>query len=140
MLLQGEICLPMHNNYILTISSPCYEGLNNNVPTPLLELSISKWKADTADFVNHTVLKDYIQDTAAAHDIPSLTHFNTRVETVTQDAGYWHVQTSTLGKTDSGKSEKIIKNWVSSPTPHDAAILTMVGIQVFSCCHGPLPC
>ncbi len=43
---------------------PCYEGLSNNVSTRLMKLKINSWPVDTADFVNHRVLNEYIQDTS----------------------------------------------------------------------------
>lgn len=92
--------------------SPCYEGLKNNVPTPLLEMTINNWKPGTEDTVSHDVLKDYIQDTAAKHDINSLTLYNTRVGEVVREGRLWRVGTSTLDVTASGKVTKINRQWV----------------------------
>lgn len=120
--------------------SPCYKGLKNNVPTPLLEMSINNWRPDTQDYVNHSILKDYIQDTAAAYDINSLTWFNTRVEHVENDAGYWHVQTSTLSKTASGKLTKILKTWVCPCCSIVGMFLTIAEIRLPGSCYRPLSC
>jgi cation diffusion facilitator CzcD-associated flavoprotein CzcO len=96
----------------MNCSSPCYEGLKNNVPTPLLEMTINSWKPGTEDIVEHDVLKQYIQDTVTKHDVESFTAYNTRVEQVVQEADGWQVQTSTLDVTASGKTKKVTKVWV----------------------------
>ncbi|KAL2838975.1 hypothetical protein BJY01DRAFT_237268 [Aspergillus pseudoustus] len=61
---------------------PCYEGLKNNVPTELLELSINQWKPNTPPFTTHDKILEYLQDTAIQTGINSRISYNTRVDTV----------------------------------------------------------
>lgn len=76
-------------------------------------MTINNWKLGTEDIVRHEVLKDYIQDTVAKHDIDSVTVYNTRVEQVSQDGDRWRVQANTLGVSKSGTFSKVAKTWVS---------------------------
>ncbi|KAF3038594.1 hypothetical protein E8E11_004474 [Didymella keratinophila] len=81
---------------------PCYIGLKNNVATRLLETTLNKFPSGTDDFVSHSVLKDYIQDTAAKTAVDAVTQYNTDVRNVTKVGSNWTVQTSTLKLHDNG--------------------------------------
>lgn len=70
--------------------------------TPLLETTLNKFPHGTDDFVSHSVLKDYIQDTAVRTEVDALTKFNTDVQKVVKTGDKWTVQTRTLHTHDSG--------------------------------------
>ena len=90
---------------------PCYQGLSNNVSTRLMKLKINSWPTDTADFVNHRVLNEYIQDTSRKTGVHSATQYNTRVEKVSKSGKLWRVQTSTLVK-NQGAFDRIERDLV----------------------------
>ncbi|MCJ1288981.1 hypothetical protein MMC34_000512 [Xylographa carneopallida] len=87
--------------------SPCYAGLKNNVPTPLLAVKGQPWRKGTPDFVNHHVLKEYIQEIALKSAAESEYLFNTRVERVWKEASQWSIQCTTLKHRASGELKKI---------------------------------
>ena len=91
---------------------PCYEGLSNNVSTRLMKLRINSWPDGTADFVNHRVLNEYIQDTSHKLGVHSRTVYDTRVEKVVKRGQAWKVQTTTLIK-DQSASYRAERDWVS---------------------------
>ncbi|EFX02193.1 FAD dependent oxidoreductase [Grosmannia clavigera kw1407] len=78
---------------------PCYDGLKNNVPIELLEVSLNKWKPNTQSFSTHDVLSDYIQDTAAKTGVTERTMFDTKVVSIKKDRDVWQVTTSTWDHT-----------------------------------------
>ncbi|MCJ1401790.1 hypothetical protein MMC11_005007 [Xylographa trunciseda] len=82
--------------------SPCYAGLKNNVPTPLLAIKGQPWKEGTPDFVDHCVLKEYIQNIASKSAAESEYLFNTRVERIWKDGQQWNFLSTTLGHRASG--------------------------------------
>ena len=90
---------------------PCYEGLSNNVSTRLMKLKINSWPSGSADFVNHRVLNDYIQDTASKSGVHSKTRYNTRVEKIFKSGPVWNVQTSSL-TASRGASRRVERDWV----------------------------
>ncbi|KAH8799751.1 FAD dependent oxidoreductase [Xylogone sp. PMI_703] len=75
---------------------PCYEGLHNNVPTGLMELTLNSWKPGTEQISRHNVLAEYIQDTSSKAGVDDITLFNTRVDLVEKTGNKWHVRSSTL--------------------------------------------
>ena len=93
---------------------PCYEGLSNNVSTRLMKLRINPWPDGTADFVNHRVLNEYIQDTSHKSGVHSRTIYDTRVEKVSKrgHGQAWKVQTTTLIK-DQSDFHRAARDWVS---------------------------
>ncbi|KAF6232137.1 hypothetical protein HO173_009731 [Letharia columbiana] len=89
---------------------PCYEGLTNNVSTRLMKLKINSWPPGTADFVNHRVLNEYIQDTSYKTGVHLTTKYNTRVEKVFKSGQDWKMQTSTLTR-DQGALHRVERDW-----------------------------
>jgi cation diffusion facilitator CzcD-associated flavoprotein CzcO len=76
-----------------------------------MELKINSWKTNTPPNVNHRIIKDYIQDTAAKYNIPDYTLYNTRVDRASKIQNIWQVQTTTLtGRGSEAKKES--KHWV----------------------------
>jgi cation diffusion facilitator CzcD-associated flavoprotein CzcO len=105
---------------------PCYIGLKNNVATRLLETTLNKFPPGTEDFVSHSVLKDYIQDTAAKTAVDALTQYNTDVRNVTKVGSKWAVQTSTLKSHDNGTVTFETSTSVRIASPHMLLILTLI--------------
>lgn len=66
-----------------------------------MKLKINSWPDGTADYVNHRVLNQYIQDTSYKSGVHSRTLYDTRVEKVFKSGESWKVQTSTLIKHQS---------------------------------------
>ena len=86
-------------------------GLSNNVSTRLMKLKLNSWPAGTADFVNHRVLNEYIQDTSRRTGVHSSTQYNTRVEKVSKCDKSWEVHTCTLTK-DQDTWYRADRDWV----------------------------
>ncbi|KAH6639041.1 dimethylaniline monooxygenase [Boeremia exigua] len=97
---------------------PCYVGLKNNVATPLLETTLNKFPPGTEDFVSHSVLKDYIQNTAVKTEVADVTHYNTEVQNVSKVGDKWAVQTTTLQTRDDGSQTRN-----STTTDFDAVVV-----------------
>ncbi|KKY21586.1 putative fad dependent [Phaeomoniella chlamydospora] len=89
---------------------PCYEGLKNNVPTELLELSLNKWEPNTPTFTTHETLRKYLQDTAVRTGVEEEILYNTRVESLSKDneLGRWNIKTTTW---HSATNNKTAKSW-----------------------------
>ncbi|THC96261.1 hypothetical protein EYZ11_004254 [Aspergillus tanneri] len=79
---------------------PCYDGLRNNVPTPLIRTKLNAWPEGTPDFVSHTVIQAYIQDTAEKSGVHDATLYGARVKDVSKDGETWYVTWSTLREDD----------------------------------------
>jgi cation diffusion facilitator CzcD-associated flavoprotein CzcO len=75
-------------------------------------MTLNSWKSGTPEIVQHNVLKEYIQDTASKTGLDAITLYNTRVEHAAKQGSKWHVETTTLSKSDSGKLGKISRAWV----------------------------
>lgn len=82
--------------YHADTSRPCYESLKNNVSTPLLRTKLNAWPDGTPNYVNHSVLKEYIQDTSSKSGADRVTIFGALVTRVYKDRGEWHVHWSSL--------------------------------------------
>jgi cation diffusion facilitator CzcD-associated flavoprotein CzcO len=94
---------------IETRNRPCYELLQNNVPTGLMKMTLNSWPPGTEQNVRHNVLAEYIQDTAAKTGVNDIAQYNTKVEHVSKEGNHWKVWTSTL---DPGKLETRTRDWV----------------------------
>lgn len=85
----------------------------NNVPTPLLRTKLNAWPDGTPHYVNHRVLKEYIQDTSSKAGVDNVTIFGALVTKVYKDGHGWHVHWSSLhedpkeGKT-SGREQSAV--------------------------------
>lgn len=76
-----------------------------------MKLKINSWPAGTADFVNHRVLNEYIQNTSQKTGVHSKTVYRTRVEKVFKSGEVWKVQTSTLME-NQGDFYRVDRHWV----------------------------
>lgn len=75
------------------------------MPTRLLETTLNKFPAGTEDIVSHSVLADYIQNTAIMTGVHEATQYDTNVKNVWKDGSSWLVETTTL-QTDSAGVER----------------------------------
>lgn len=83
---------------------PCYESLTNNVSTPLLRTTLNAWPEGTRRYVNHRVLKDYIQDTSRRAGVDAATIYGALVTRVFKNGQKWHVVWSSLREDSHTKS------------------------------------
>ncbi|KAL7625217.1 hypothetical protein AAE478_004432 [Parahypoxylon ruwenzoriense] len=84
--------------------TPCYAGLKNNIPTPIMRSSLLHWPEGSGEFVDQKAVHKYIEDIARLHNVIDKVEFHTRVESVSKliGDGQWTVKTSTFSRTDSG--------------------------------------
>ncbi|KAI1390839.1 FAD/NAD(P)-binding domain-containing protein [Hypoxylon trugodes] len=84
--------------------NPCYAGLKNNIPTPVMRSSLLRWPEGSEDFVDQKVVHHYIEDIARIRNVYEKVLFYTRVESVSKPDGddKWTVRTSTFSRTTSG--------------------------------------
>lgn len=75
---------------------PCYVGLRNNVSTPLLRTTLNAWPDGTPDFVDHGVIKEYIQDTSEKTGVHGVTRWGARVVDIQKEEAQWKVTWSVL--------------------------------------------
>ncbi|PSR81935.1 hypothetical protein BD289DRAFT_488825 [Coniella lustricola] len=83
---------------------PCYAGLRNNIPTPVMRSTLLRWPKGTPDHVTHNEIESYIQALARETGTHAVTLYNTRVEEAVKnpETGTWQVKSRTLAH----KSEK----------------------------------
>lgn len=93
---------------LMVLCSPCYDNLQNNVPTRLMRTKLNAWPDGTPDFVPHTVLRDYIQDTARKCGAEEMTIYGARVLRVRKVDSRWEVTWSVLrrGQQQRWKEER----------------------------------
>ncbi|KAL2848597.1 major facilitator superfamily domain-containing protein [Aspergillus pseudodeflectus] len=87
---------------------PCYQGLKNNVSTPLMRVTLNAWPEGTPDFVSHSVMKEYIQDTSRKTRVEDVTIYGARVKNVSKQGEAWNVTWSTLREDGAGVLEQEI--------------------------------
>ncbi|KAI5865638.1 FAD/NAD(P)-binding domain-containing protein [Durotheca rogersii] len=84
--------------------TPCYAGLKNNIPTPIMRSSLLNWPESDEELVEQTVVAKYIADIANLYNIYDKVQFHTRVESVSKPKGdsQWTVETRTFSRAGSG--------------------------------------
>lgn len=87
--------------------SPCYEGLTNNVSTPLMEIKNQQWKIGTPDFVKHDILGAYIQEIPFRGSLQDSIRLNTRVSKVWKNGKVWLVESIELKELSDGRLMKL---------------------------------
>ncbi|OJJ44153.1 hypothetical protein ASPZODRAFT_145266 [Penicilliopsis zonata CBS 506.65] len=86
---------------------PCYEGLSNNVSTPLMRVKLNAWPEGTPDFVSHKIMKEYIQDTSRKTGVEQVTIYGACVSRIQKNTSGWEVTWSTLHEDpQTGKLEE----------------------------------
>lgn len=61
-----------------------------------MKTTLNDWPPGTPDYVNHHVLKDYIQETSRKNGVDSLTIFGARVTDLRKGARDWDLRFTTL--------------------------------------------
>lgn len=110
----GKQCSFLPCCQLLTFPRPCYVGLKNNVGTRLLATTLNPFPPGVEDYVSHSVLKDYIQDTAWKSGVHQITSYDTEVKHITKIGGQWEVESSTLVRQCNGRIERRIATSVSN--------------------------
>ncbi|EYE98611.1 putative FAD dependent oxidoreductase [Aspergillus ruber CBS 135680] len=90
---------------------PCYAGLKNNVCTPLMRVKLNAWPEGTPDFVSHSVMQEYIQDTSRKARVHAFTIYGARVKNIAKKGRKWGVTWSRLEQESEGVKE-IEQLWV----------------------------
>jgi hypothetical protein len=85
--------------------SPCYEGLTNNVSTPLLRTTLNAWPEGTADFVNNKVIKEYIQTTSKRNGVEDFIIYSASVIALEKKDSEW-ILTYRILKDGTTEAEK----------------------------------
>lgn len=80
-----------------------------------MRVKLNAWPKGTPDFVSHTVLRDYIQDTSDKAGVEDVTVYGARVTNVQKCGDSWEVRWSRLRQTD-GVFEEYQENSVSPMT------------------------
>lgn len=83
---------------------PCYRGLKNNVPLPLMTSTLGPWPEGLESFVRQRHIEEYIQKLALDHGVDAVTSFHTRVDEIrkTPQGTKWEVRFITLGNGEAG--------------------------------------
>jgi hypothetical protein len=72
-----------------------------------MKTTLNDWPPGTPDYVNHHVLKDYIQETSKKNGVDSLTIYGARVTDLRKGATDWDLRFSTLRRDSlNGKVEE----------------------------------
>jgi hypothetical protein len=83
-------------------------GLQNNVPTPLMRTTLHAWPEGTPGYVNHRIIKEYIQDLSKENGVEEVTRYGTRVTKLHKEGQIWQVTSSVLHEDISaGKIEEV---------------------------------
>ncbi|CRG86288.1 Flavin-containing monooxygenase FMO GS-OX-like 4 [Talaromyces islandicus] len=91
---------------------PCYVGLKNNVSTPLLRTTLNAWPEGTPDFVDHGVIKEYIQDTSIKTGVHNVTRWGARVVDLQKEGTEWKVTWSVLpADAENGNAEEQLSEY-----------------------------
>ncbi|KAL5337625.1 major facilitator superfamily domain-containing protein [Aspergillus crustosus] len=84
---------------------PCYDGLKNNVSTPLMRVKLNAWPEGTEDYVSHSVMGAYIKDTSKKTGVHDATIYGARVKNLAKKDGMWEVTWSRLENENGGLQE-----------------------------------
>ncbi|KAL4927981.1 major facilitator superfamily domain-containing protein [Aspergillus undulatus] len=108
---------------------PCYKGLKNNVSTPLMRVKLNAWPEGTPDFVSHSVMSAYIQDTSIKTGVHDITIHGARVKNLSKnDDGSWEVTWSKLEQEGAGFKEKFDAVIVASGHYHTPRVPDTPGL------------
>jgi len=92
------------------VDSPAYNGLTNNVATRLMKTKLHDWPEGTEDYVNHRVLKDYIQGIAKKTGVEDSTVFGAKVTRVEKEGKIWSLTYETITRKALAEEKLIRKN------------------------------
>lgn len=119
--------------------SPCYNGLRNNIPTPVMRTTLMDWPAGTSDYVDHGQVEKYIQYLAVRTGAQGHIQYDTRVESVRKNATArdtsWTIRTRTLRRVGDEGHEIVDREWafdavvVASGRYHEPKIPDVPGLK-----------
>ena len=72
----------------------------------MLTTTLNPFPVGTEEYVSHSVLKDYIQDTAAKTGVHQITRYDTEVKHLSKIDGQWEVETVALERQATGHVEQ----------------------------------
>lgn len=77
-----------------------------------MRVKLNAWPEGTPDFVSHSLMKEYIQDTSLKTGVHDITIYGARVKNISKEGGSWEVTWSRLEQDDDGVKERE-QTWVS---------------------------
>ncbi len=121
---------------------PCYEGLRNNVSTPVMRTTLMDWPEGTPDYITHEQVEQYIRDLAVTTGVQDRVQYGTRVDSVRENsdaASGWTIRTQTLqrvsGDQGAGDYKLVDRQWcfdavvASSGRYHEPRIPDLPGLK-----------
>lgn len=125
---------------------PCYNGLRNNIPTPVMRTTLIDWPEDTPDYISHDKVEQYIQDLAFRTGAHDRIQYSTRVESVRKNAlagdTRWTIHTQTLRSAGDREHHMLKREWsfdaviVATGRYHEPRIPDVPGLKKWK---GQLP-
>lgn len=104
-----------------------------------MRVKLNAWPEGTPDFVSHSVMRDYIQDTSQKTGVHGSTIYGARVKNISKQGGSWEVTWSRLEQDDDGVKEQE-QIWVGVYAYTCFILwLTMLDIRCCCCCLWTLP-
>ena len=71
-----------------------------------MRVKLNAWPEGTPDFVSHSVMKEYIQDTSRKTGVDDITIYGARVKNLTKQGDSWQVTWSRLEQQDDELKEQ----------------------------------
>lgn len=78
----------------------------------MMRVKLNAWPEGTPDFVSHSVMKEYIQDTSSKAGVHDITIYGARVKKIVKQGRNWEVAWSRLEQESQGVKE-VEQIWVS---------------------------
>lgn len=72
-----------------------------------MRVKLNAWPEGTPEFVSHTVMQAYIQDTAEKAGVHDVTIYGARVKNIAKERESWSVVWSSLRDRDTGGVEEV---------------------------------
>lgn len=71
-----------------------------------MRVKLNAWPEGTPDFVSHSVMKEYIQDTSRKTGVDDITIYGARVKNLTKQGDSWQITWSRLEQQDDELKEQ----------------------------------
>lgn len=97
-----------------------------------MRVKLNAWPEGTPDFVSHSVMKEYIQDTSLKTGVQDITIYGARVKNISKEGGSWEVTWSRLEQEDDGLTERE-QIWVGFYA-YTCTTLRLIRLDVRRCC------
>lgn len=76
-----------------------------------MRVKLNAWPEETPDYVSHSVMRDYIQDTSRKTGVHDITVYGARVKNISKQAETWEVTWSRLEQENNNVKE-VEQIWV----------------------------